>query len=173
MKVMQRIENPSVGLLNIGEEEGKGNDLVVEAHRMFKESSLNFCGNIEGRDILSGKADVVVCDGFVGNIILKHSEAMLEVFKKKLREKMRFNPFGWLGALLLLPVMKKLKKEFDYEEYGGVPLLGANGVVIICHGSSTPRAIMRAISVADRMSSERVNQQIEEQIAVKDAAKTH
>ena len=173
MKVMRRIENPSVGLLNIGEEEGKGNDLVCEAYRLFRESSLNFYGNVEGRDILNGTVDVIVCDGFVGNIILKHSEAMFEVVKRKLQAKMRYNPLEWLGAFLLAPAMGKVKKEFDYQDYGGVPLLGANGVIIICHGSSSPRAIMRAISVADRMITENVNQQIEEQITVKDATSIH
>ncbi len=173
MKVMRRIENPSIGLLNIGEEEGKGNELAIEAHHLFRESGLNFYGNVEGRDILNGAVDVVVCDGFVGNIILKHSEAMLEVFKRKVREKMRYNPLGWIGSLLLAPVLGKIRKEFDYEEYGGVPLLGANGVIIVCHGSSSPRAIMRAITVADMMITENVNKQIEEQIAVKDATKTN
>lgn len=167
IELMVGIKNPSVGLLSIGEEEGKGNELVVDAYRLFKESHLNFYGNVEGRDILNGTTDIVVCDGFVGNIILKHTESMIGIFRRKVREKMGYNPFAWIGAGMLIPVLKKLKKEFDYQEYGGVPLLGVNGTVIICHGSSSPRAIMRAIMEADRMITKRIDEQIQESISLK------
>lgn len=167
LELMRGVKNPSIGLLSIGEEEGKGNELVIEAYKLFKESQFNFYGNIEGRDILSGTTDIVVCDGFVGNIVLKHTESMIGILKKKVLEKMGYNPFAWIGAGLMSPVLKKIKKEFDYQEYGGVPLLGVNGTVIICHGSSSPKAIMRAIMEADRMITKKINDQIQESISLK------
>jgi len=164
--------NPKVGLLSIGEESSKGNELTLEAYRLMQSSFLNFIGNVEGRDILLGKADVVVCDGFVGNIILKHTETFLETFKEKLKRKIGRNPLALLGFLLLIPSFRKLKKEFDYQEYGGVPLLGINGVSIISHGGSSPRAIMNAIFTAHLIIKKRLNDHIRRKIIERYETKT-
>lgn len=164
VECMLNRKNPRVGLLNIGEESSKGNELSIEVHKLLKESSLNFIGNIEGRDILKGTADVVVCDGFVGNIILKYTESFFDIFREKLKEKIGKNPRTRFGLFLLSPALKKIMKEFDYQEYGGVPLLGINGVAIICHGNSSPKAIMNAIERADLMIERKINEHIGERI---------
>lgn len=164
VEYMLKIKNPRVGLLNIGEEKSKGNELSVETYKLLKDSSLNFIGNIEGRDILKGTADVIVCDGFVGNIILKYTESFFDVFRKKINIKARMNPRSKLGLFMLSPVLKKIMKEFDYQEYGGVPLLGINGVAIICHGDSSPKAIMNAIERAYLMIVREVNEHIRKRI---------
>ncbi len=159
---------PKVGLLSIGEESSKGNDLTQEVHKLLeklKEHNLiNFIGNVEGRDVLKGKADVVVCDGFVGNIVLKMAESMYEMIMRPLKDFMKGKMRGKIGFMMLKPVFDKLRAQLDYEEYGGAPLLGIKGVSIICHGSSGPRAIMNAIKVAHRYVSEKVNEHIEEQL---------
>ncbi len=166
IEYMLNIKNPRIGLLNIGEESSKGNELSIEAHKLLKKSYLNFIGNIEGGDILKGTADVVVCDGFVGNIILKYTESFYSIFKEKLKVKTRVNLGSKFGLLLLSPVLKKIKKEFDYQEYGGVPLLGIKGVAMICHGNSSPRAITNAIEKAYLMIERKVNQHIRERITI-------
>jgi len=153
-------KNPRVGILNIGEESLKGNKLYIETYKLLKESPINFIGNIEGRDILKGTADVVVCDGFVGNIIVKYTESFFEIFREKLKENTRNSISSKLGLFLLSPALGKIMKEFDYQEYGGVPLLGINGVAIICHGDSSPKAIMNAIQRADLMIERKINEHI-------------
>lgn len=158
------LENPSVGLLNIGEEESKGSELYQKAHQLMIKELPNFIGNVEGRDILRGKADVVVCDGFVGNVVLKFAESVMGVVFKSFKEHVGSNLFSMLGAFLLKHAFRNMKKNFNYEEYGGVPLLGVNGTSIIAHGSSSPRAITNAIHVAVRMVEKNVNQHIQEQI---------
>lgn len=158
------IKNPRVGLLNIGEERTKGNDLVIDAYGMLEQEISNFIGNIEGRDILKGKADVIICDGFVGNILLKFGESVVDVLTEKLKTQITNKPFAALGAFLVKPVVKTIAKEFNYEEYGGVPLLGINGVSIISHGSSTPKAIKNAIGVAREMVSRKINTIIEQEL---------
>lgn len=157
-------KNPSVGLLNIGEEESKGTEFVKETNQLLKKSLLNYIGNIEGRDLFLGRCDVVVADGFVGNIALKVSEsvaiATAELLKKQIQK-------GWLpklGALILKPTFKKLKREIDYTEYGGAPLLGIDGNVIICHGSSSAKAIKNAIKVAKEVVKREVNRVIKEKL---------
>lgn len=143
------IERPRVGLLNNGEEEGKGCELVREAYPLLKEApDLNFIGNIEGRDILVGKADVVVCDGFVGNVVLKFAEGMGAVIFDLLREAIGRNARSKVGGWMLRPVLKELWRRMDYTEYGGAPLLGVQGVCIISHGSSNEKAVKNAIRVA-------------------------
>ena len=132
------IEHPKVGLLSIGEESSKGNELTFGAHMLLKECPLNYIGNVEGRDILRGTADVVVCDGFVGNVMLKLTEGVLDILTNALSGD------GQREA------MASLARQLDYAEYGGAPLLGVNGVVIIAHGSSSPKAIKNAIKVAAR-----------------------
>ncbi|HDI51655.1 phosphate acyltransferase PlsX [candidate division KSB1 bacterium] len=158
-------QNPTVGLLSIGEEENKGSKLIREAHQLFKNSHLNFIGNVEGRDILKGKAEVIVCDGFVGNVVLKFTESMVGMLTSTIRRKVGGNILGNIGAYLLKPTFRKLRKLMDYQEYGGVPLLGIKGVSIKCHGSSTPKAIRNAIREAQKMITENVNGLIEAQIA--------
>jgi len=151
-----------IGLLNIGEEEKKGNELSIAAHQLMKKKCEGFVGNIEGRDILKGKVDVVICDGFVGNIILKMAESVMGVITKSFKRNLGSNLFINLGALLVKPAFLELRRNYDYEEYGGVPLLGVNGISIICHGSSTGKAIKNAIFVAERMSEKKVNEHIAE-----------
>jgi glycerol-3-phosphate acyltransferase PlsX len=136
---------PRVGLLNIGEEDTKGNEVVAAAHALLRQSGLNFVGNVEGRDLLSGRADVVVCDGFVGNVVLKFAESMLGFTRGLLRNKIRSSARLRLGGMLLRPAFDHLKKRLDYQEFGGAPLLGVNGVVCIAHGKSSVRAIENAV----------------------------
>ena len=154
--------NPSIGLLNIGEEEKKGNELSQATFQLMKKNLRGFSGNIEGRDILKGRVDIVVCDGFVGNIILKFAESVMGVLTKSFRRNIGSNLFTNLGALLVKPAFSELRRNYNYEEYGGVPLLGVNGISIICHGRSSAKAIKNAISVAERMSVKDVNKHISE-----------
>ena len=162
------IEKPRVGLLNIGGERKKGNELVQSTYNYLENSKLNFIGNIEGGAILRDKADVVVCDGFVGNIILKFAESFNKVYSSNLRRRIGKRLQYNIGAYLLRPAFRRLKKTFDYAEYGGVPLLGVNGVVIICHGSSSTKAIRNAIFEAEKIIKERVNNKIELEFNLKE-----
>lgn len=139
------IENPRVGLLNVGAESSKGNELTQQTYPLLKESSLNFFGNIEGRDIFQGAVDVAVCDGFVGNVVLKTGEGLADTLMKMIKKEMQQSSLAKIGATLTLPAMKNLKKRLDYSEYGGAPLLGLNGVAIVCHGSSKALAIKNAL----------------------------
>lgn len=157
-------ENPSVAILSIGEEEGKGNDLTKETFKLLKEGNLNFSGNIEGRDLFTCKADVIVTDGFVGNIVLKTLESVHVLFQSMLREEISKNPMRKLGGLLVSPALRGISKKSDYAEYGGAPLLGVDGICIICHGSSSPKAIKNAICLAAEFSQFEVNKHIEENI---------
>ena len=148
-QIVLGIERPRVGLLNNGEEEGKGCELVREAYPLLRQSSdLNFVGNVEGRDILAGKADVVVCDGFIGNVVLKFAEGMGAVIFDLLREAIGRSARSKLGGFMLRPALKELWRKMDYTEYGGAPLLGVRGVCIISHGSSNEKAVKNAIRVA-------------------------
>ncbi|MCH7954903.1 MAG: phosphate acyltransferase PlsX [Candidatus Marinimicrobia bacterium] len=157
-------ENPSVGLLSIGHEPTKGNELTIETHSFFKENLPNFYGNVEGKDILKGEVDVVICDGFVGNIILKFAESIIEILKTKSEFYLKNKPFAKLGALMMMPAFKELRADLDYQSYGGVPLLGANGISIIGHGHSSRVAIKNAIRVARKMVKEKINEHIAEKI---------
>lgn len=157
-------ENPKVALLSIGEEKSKGNELTVASHKLISAADLNFTGNIEGRDILKGKADVVICDGFVGNIILKFAESIDSFLGELVRRRVRVNMFAKIGALLLRPAFRDLKRNLDYAEYGGAPLLGIDGVSIICHGKSSPKAIKNAVAMSMTMVSQNINGQIEQRI---------
>lgn len=151
---------PTVGLLNVGEEETKGTDAIKGAFRLLEHAPLNFIGNVEGRDIYTGKCDVIVCDGFVGNITLKVSESMAKVIAQLLKRELRRNVLTKMGAFLSLSAFKSLRKKMDYAEYGGAPLLGVDGTCIISHGASSARAIRNAIRVAASSVTERVNQAI-------------
>jgi glycerol-3-phosphate acyltransferase PlsX len=154
------ISNPSVGLLTIGEETGKGNTLVKEAFPLLQNSSLNFIGNVEGRDVFQGNVDVIVCDGFVGNICLKISEGLAEAAMLMLRDEILKSFTAKLGYLLARPAFKAFKKRVDYATYGGAPLLGLAGTGIICHGKSSSEAIKNAIIEASKMVKHNINQDI-------------
>ncbi len=160
-----KIENPRVGLLSIGEEEGKGNELTRETFPLMRELPLNFIGNVEGRDIFNGRVDVVVCDGFVGNVALKTSEGLGKLVGDSLRGSMTSSFIAKMGALLSHTALAGFKKRLDYREYGGVPLLGVRGVCIIGHGSSNERAIMNGIRVAAEFAKGSVNAHIEQELA--------
>ncbi len=139
------IRNPKVGLLGIGEEKSKGNELTSQTYELLEKSKINFIGNIEGGDILRGKADVVVCDGFTGNIVLKLSESFVEILRYKLKEYSEKGFFKKLWAGSFAGTIKKILKDFDYQTLGGVPLLGVNGVSFVGHGRSTPLAVKNMI----------------------------
>jgi len=159
------IPRPRVGLLSVGEEETKGNELTRESHKRLKESALNFIGNVEGRDIYNGNADVIVCDGFVGNIALKTSEGLAEAVRVQLRAALDSTITSKVGAMLSRQAFTAFKKKFDYAEYGGAPLLGLKGVCIVGHGSSNAYAIKNAIRVAAQFADTKINAKIEQQIA--------
>ncbi len=159
--------DPKVGILNIGEEESKGTDFIKETRELFEKSRLNFIGNVEGKDLFSGKSDIIVCDGFVGNVALKVTEsvvATMQVFLK--RQLLASSLLGKLGIFFLRPSFARFKKEMDYSEYGGAPLLGVNGVVIIGHGRSNARAIKNAIRVANEEVERKFNEKIIEALKV-------
>jgi glycerol-3-phosphate acyltransferase PlsX len=158
-------ENPSVGLLSIGEEKSKGNEVTIESHKLISNCELNFVGNLEGRDILKGKADVIVCDGFVGNIILKFAESIESYFSELFKKRIRQSLFVKIGALLMNRAFKDLKRNLDYAEYGGAPLLGISGVSVICHGGSSPKAIKNAVYAAKSIVENNLNDKIENRIA--------
>ena len=158
------IESPRVGLMSVGEEETKGNDLTKEVHQALKKLHFNFIGNVEGRDIYNGRADVIVCDGFTGNVALKTSEGMIEAVLKLLKDELSSNLQAKLGAFLSQQSFKRLKKRLDYSEYGGAPLLGLHGVSIICHGRSSSNAIKNAIRVAKDFVENQVNTKLESEL---------
>lgn len=146
------VNEPRVALLSIGEEDTKGNELTKEAFRLLRTSGLNFKGNIEGKDIFIGDADVIVCDGFIGNVVLKLSEGLAEVIMKMLRREISDISTGKIAYLLMKPALRRFKKKTDYAEYGGAPLLGINGTCIISHGRSSAKAIKNAILVAANLA---------------------
>jgi phosphate acyltransferase len=155
---------PKVGLLNIGEEDSKGNDAAVRAHQMLRENSqINFIGNAEGRDVLSGRFDVIVCDGFVGNVLLKFAEAVGEVILQILREELPQGLHGQIGSALLKPNLKRIKQRMDHAEHGGALLLGVAGVCFIGHGSSQAPSIFNAIRMAKEAVDNEVLQRIQSQ----------
>ncbi|MBS1903050.1 MAG: phosphate acyltransferase PlsX [Bacteroidetes bacterium] len=150
------VKNPTVGLLSVGEEKEKGNALTAEAIPLLENAGLNFIGNVEGRDILAGKADVILCDGFTGNIILKFAESVLTSLRVRIKAYAAKGIVNKLKAAVTASVLRASLKDFDYQEHGGVPLLGVNGVVIIGHGSSTPRAIRTMMLRAEEMVEKNV-----------------
>jgi glycerol-3-phosphate acyltransferase PlsX len=144
------LDNPTVGLLSIGHEESKGNELVRAAYTLLRDGQLNFAGNIEGDRIFAGDVDVVVCDGFVGNVVLKMAEGLAESIVHLLKDGIRESKLAMLGALLMKPALRRLRTRFDYAEYGGMLLLGVNGICVVCHGKSSAKAIRNAIAVAQK-----------------------
>jgi phosphate acyltransferase len=159
------IDAPRVGLMSIGEEEGKGNELTKETFRVLKETGLNFMGNAEGRDVFNGNMDVIVCDGFIGNVVLKASESLAEMMGKLIREELTRSTTRKVGALLAKGAFADIKKRTDYSEYGGAPLLGVNGGCIISHGRSSAKAIKNAIRVAHGFAQNRVDAKIRAKIS--------
>lgn len=157
-------ENPSIGLMSIGEEDVKGTDFTKEVFKMLKESSLNFRGNIEGHDLFAHPVEVVVCDGFMGNVILKTCEAVGDAIFKWLKHELTKNAKRMAGAYLAQNAFRAIKKKVNYEEYGGSPLLGVNGICIIAHGASTPLAIKNALRVAAESIEHEVNPHIVEEV---------
>jgi glycerol-3-phosphate acyltransferase PlsX len=166
-KNVLRIANPCVGLLSIGEEDSKGNALTRDTLPLLRELALNFMGNVEGRDLYNGRADVVVCDGFVGNVALKTSEGLARLVRSSLRESLKSTVTSQVGALLSRKAFDNFKKRLDYSEYGGAPLLGVRGVAIVGHGSSNERAIMNGIRVAADFAEAEVNPAIEAALAAR------
>jgi glycerol-3-phosphate acyltransferase PlsX len=164
-KEIDGIPNPKVGLLSMGEEEGKGNEVANEAYDLLKNSNLNFIGNVEGRDLLTKQVDVVVCDGFVGNILLKFGESVPKLLKHLLQQTAKQNLFDAIKIMLIKGTLKKALKSLDYQEHGGVPLLGINGISIIGHGSSTPKAITNMILKAKRMFEHNLVEKIQRSIS--------
>jgi glycerol-3-phosphate acyltransferase PlsX len=162
--LMGRTE-PRVGLLSIGEEDTKGNALVLETLPLLRRARhLNFVGNVEGRDVLKGTCDVVVTDGFTGNVVLKTAEGVAAMLGHKVKQELKHDLLARVGALFLLPALKRVKAEVDWEEYGAAPLLGVNGVCFVGHGSSGPRAVCSAIRTLSRFVELRVNEHIREEI---------
>jgi len=154
------VDNPRVGLLSVGEEEGKGNDLTREAYEQLKESALNFIGNVEGRDIYNGTCDVVVTDGFTGNVALKISESLAEMLGAMIKEELTRDLRSKIGAALSTPAFTRFRKRVDYTEFGGAPLLGIDGEAIICHGRSPAKAIKNAVRVAAEWAKKGLNEHI-------------
>ena len=163
---MLGIRRPRVGLLSIGEEESKGNELTREAFQLLKQLPLNFVGNVEGRDLYNGKVDVIVADGFVGNVALKTSEGVANLVRYVLKESLRTTITRQVGYLLSRSAFADFKKRLDYSEYGGAPLLGVKGACIITHGSSNANAIKNAIRVAGEFARRDINAAIEKELAV-------
>ncbi len=163
-KEILRIEKPKVGLLSVGKEKIKGNELTKATYDLLAKTSLNFIGNVEGRDIFNGSVDVIVCDGFIGNIVLKTGESLAETMQGMLKKEITKNFLRKLGALLSMGAYRALKKRFDYSEYGGAPLLGINGVCIITHGGAPTLAIKNALRVAGEFINHKVNAHIIEAV---------
>jgi phosphate acyltransferase len=163
-RIIVKRDRPRVGLLSIGEEQHKGNDLTRAAWPLLEKLNLNFIGNVEGRDIYGGDVDVVVCDGFTGNVALKVSEGVADLVKHTLRESLEATISAKIGYVFSRTALNDFKKRLDYSEYGGAPLLGVRGVCIISHGRANANAIRNAIRVAAEFSEGKVNQRIEEEL---------
>lgn len=158
------IQNPRIGLLSIGEEAGKGNEVVRMTFKVLKRSNLNFLGNVEGGDIFTDKADVVVCDGFVGNVALKTAEGVVQALGTRLRKEIRSSLFGRFGYLFMRPALKRFKRRFDYAEYGGALLLGIDGIGVIAHGRSNPVAVKNAIRMSCEYARTRIATRVREEV---------
>ena len=158
------LTTPKVGLLSIGEEASKGNELTREAHQQLRESSLHFVGNVEARDVYLGNADVIVCDGFTGNVALKISEGLVEVVEELLRAEFKRTFTTRVGLLLSRRAFRRFRRRVDYSEYGGAPLLGVNGLCIVGHGRSSSKAVRNAVAMAYRFARNGLTGRIEEEI---------
>jgi glycerol-3-phosphate acyltransferase PlsX len=159
------VEHPRIGLLSIGEEASKGNELTREAHRLLKDSRLRFVGNVEARDIFSGQADVVVCDGFTGNVALKLSEGLVEMVEQLLGDELQSTFSSQMGYLLSRRAFRRFRRRVDYSEYGGAPLMGVAGLCVVCHGRSSVKAIRNGVAMASRFVSTNMLGRVEQEIA--------
>ncbi len=159
-----RVDKPRIGLLSIGEEATKGNDLTREAHRLLKAAPINFIGNVEGRDVYSGVADVIVCDGFTGNVALKISEGLVETVEALLGDELQSTFSSQVGSLLSRRAFRRFRRRVDYSEYGGAPLLGVAGLAIVGHGRSSVKAVRNAIAMAYRFATSDFVHRIEQDI---------
>jgi glycerol-3-phosphate acyltransferase PlsX len=159
------VERPRVGILSVGEEDTKGNELTLDAYKLIKQLPVNFVGNVEGRDLYNGNVQVIVCDGFIGNVALKISEGLVQTIRSMLKESLQATLTRQIGALLARKAFEDFKRRLDYSEYGGVPLLGIRGVCIVGHGSSNAKAIKNAIRVAAETAQSGINAIIEQEIA--------
>jgi glycerol-3-phosphate acyltransferase PlsX len=164
MESIMGTSNPRVALMSIGEEEIKGNDLTKEVYERLSDSPLNFIGNVEGKDIYSGRADVIVSDGFTGNVALKTSEGVIETISSMAKTEIMRNIFSKIGFLLLKRNIKKIYKKLDYSEYGGAHLLGVNGVCVVGHGRSNSHAVKNAIRVSREFVVEKVQEKIQQEM---------
>ena len=158
------IARPRIGLLSIGEEANKGNELTKEAHRLLKRSQVNFVGNVEGREIYSGVADVIVCDGFTGNVVLKTSEGLVETVEALLGDELQGTFSSQVGYLLSRRAFRRFRRRVDYSEYGGALLLGVAGLAVVCHGRSSAKAIRNGIAIASRFAASRLIERVEREI---------
>lgn len=160
-------KEPRIGLLSNGEEEGKGNELTREVHEILSETDMNYVGYVEGRDLNSGEVDVIVCDGFVGNVALKISEGLWETISTILKGEAKDNIRAKVGYFVMRRAIRRLEKKLDYSEYGGAPLLGINGNCVICHGSSNAKAIMNAILLASNLAKNKLNDHLSQELKEK------
>ena len=157
---VEGVNKPQIGLINIGEEPTKGSELYKDAYKLFKNELPNFIGNVESRNLFDCKANVLVCDGFVGNILIKFAEGWINTFSNLIKNKINDKITYKIGAGLIKPALEEIKNQYDYEEHGGTPLLGVNGIAIVSHGSSTPKAIMNSIFVAQESIKQNLIQDI-------------
>ena len=171
-KVALGIEHPRIGLLSIGEEASKGNELIRDAHRLLKGSSANFIGNVEAREVYKGNADVIVCDGFTGNVALKVSEGLVDTVERLLGEELSRTFSGMMGSLLSRRAFRRFSRRLDYSEYGGAPLLGVGAVCLVCHGRSSAKAIRNAVAMAHRFATAGFIQRIGHEIAASSASQS-
>ena len=161
---VEGVKNPKIGLINIGEEPSKGSELYQKSHSLLKEEMPNFIGNVESRNIMTTDADVLVCDGFVGNTIIKFAEGWILSFADMIKIKIMSRARYKIGAQMIQPALQEIRNQFDYEEHGGTPLLGVNGISIVCHGSSTSKAIMNSIILAQKSIKEKIIEDISRDI---------
>ena len=161
---VEGVKNPKIGLINIGEEPSKGSELYQKSHTLLKEEMPNFIGNVESRNIMTTDADVLVCDGFVGNTIIKFAEGWILSFADMIKIKIMSRARYKIGAQMIQPALQEIRNQFDYEEHGGTPLLGVNGISIVCHGSSTSKAIMNSIILAQKSIKEKIIEDISKDI---------
>jgi glycerol-3-phosphate acyltransferase PlsX len=164
-RLAHAVERPRIGLLSIGEEESKGNELTREAHRLLKQAPIEFIGNVEARDVYTGIADVIVCDGFTGNVVLKVSEGLVETVETLLGDELQGTFSSQVGYLLSRRAFRRFRRRVDYSEYGGAPLLGVAGLAVIGHGRSSAKAVRNAIAMAYRFSTLHFVRRIEQEIA--------
>jgi len=156
---------PRVGLLSVGEEESKGNDLTREAHQLLKSAPITFVGNIEGRDVYAGEADVIVCDGFTGNVTLKISEGLVETVERLLHDELSATFGTRVGYLLSRQAFRRFRKRMDYAEYGGAPLVGLNGLCVVGHGRSSAKAVRNGVAMAARIAQDGLLEKLAHEVA--------